>query len=433
MSMALPPPAVCRLILKLHAMCSSPNANEASNAREKLNRLLAEHGLTENDLPTIRAAVDTSPKQTAPTDKPEVNVLHLVLRLTEMYVAITPAERMASALWTLHCWVFDQFTITPRLALLSPIRECGKTTLVNLIEALTDEPYKVDDVSAPAIYHQIDRRPRTTLLIDEVDNLSLRNNRVLCSVFNSGHRKGGGSGRFIGGWTQKYPTFAPLCVAAIGMLPLPLMSRAIVINMQRAPADAQLQQLDENDPSFPAARDQIRKWAATCSLARNPEMPSSLHNRAADNWRVLFAIADDLGAGDEARAAALELSANRLDEDPGVVLLTDIRSVFLARGVDRITSAALVAALLGLDDGLWNEWRGRHDNRAPRKLTQAELSRLLRPFGIRPKTIWPLHRGSNARSSRGYMRSQFESAWASYCQTDTPKQPKREFVRLPLR
>jgi hypothetical protein len=167
----LPPPNICRRILKLHAMCGSPNANEASNAREKLNRLLAEYGLGEDDLPKIRAAVDTSPKQTAPTDKPEVNVLDLVLKLTERHVAITPAERMVSALWTLHCWIFDQFTITPRLTLLSPIRECGKTTLVTLIEALTDEPYKVDDVSAPAIYHQIDRRPRTTLLIDEVDNL----------------------------------------------------------------------------------------------------------------------------------------------------------------------------------------------------------------------------------------------------------------------
>jgi hypothetical protein len=140
--------------------------------------------------------------------------------------------------------------------------------------------------------------------------------------------------RFAGGWTRQYPTFAPLCVAAIGMLPLPLMHRAAAVtNMQRAPVDAQIQRLDEYDPSFPAAREQIRKWRTTCSPERDPKMPPSLRNRNADNWRVLLAIADDLGHGEDARAAALELCANRPDEDPGVVLLTDIRTVFTVLGV----------------------------------------------------------------------------------------------------
>jgi Protein of unknown function (DUF3631) len=58
---------------------------------------------------------------------------------------------------------------------------------------------------------------------------------------------------------------------------------------------APLEQLDEHDPRLAASRVEIQKWAATCTLAREPEMPPGLHNRAADNWRVLLAIADDLG------------------------------------------------------------------------------------------------------------------------------------------
>jgi Transposase/Protein of unknown function (DUF3631) len=101
--------------------------------------------------------------------------------------------------------------------------------------------------------------------------------------------------------------FAPLAVSAIGMLPLPLMHRAVVINMQRpAKADTPLQELDERDPMFAAAHAEIQKWAATCAL-REPEMPPELRNRAADNWRVLLAIADDLGHGAAARAAAVAL------------------------------------------------------------------------------------------------------------------------------
>jgi Protein of unknown function (DUF3631) len=105
--------------------------------------------------------------------------------------------------------------------------------------------------------------------------------------------------------------------------------------------------------------------------------------------------------------------------------------VFQVRGVDRIASSALVDALLGLDDGLWNEWRGPDDDRTPRKLTQGELSRVLRPFGIRPKTIWPARRRPGDRSSRGYLCSQFEKAWRDYRRSpDTPTQPSK-IIRLP--
>src|SRR5262249_28076177 len=146
-------------------------------------------------------------------------------------------------------------------------------------------------------------------------------------------------------------------------------------------------QVREDDPAFAAARAEIERWAAHCTLSLDPGTP--LRNRAADNWGVLLSIADALGHGEEARAAAVELSAGRPDEDPGVVLLHDIRTVFYARGVDRISSAALVEALCALDDGLWSEWRGPHDDRPPRRLTQAELAVALRPFGIRPRTVWP--------------------------------------------
>ncbi len=150
-------------------------------------------------------------------------------------------------------------------------------------------------------------------------------------------------------------------------------------------------------------------------------MPAALRNRAADNWRVLLSIAGDLGYGEDARSAAVTLNADRPDEDPGVALLADVRTVFRAVGVDRIASSPLVEALIGLDDGLWNEWRGPSDDRPPRKLTQGELSRMLRPFGIRPKTIWPARRRPGDRSSRGYLRSQFEAAWRAYCPSaDTP-------------
>jgi Protein of unknown function (DUF3631) len=111
--------------------------------------------------------------------------------------------------------------------------------------------------------------------------------------------------RFVGGWSRRYPTFAPFAIAAIGMLPLSLLHRSIVINMQRSAA--QLRRLDEADAAFAWTRTAIRDWAAKVKLTPDPEMPPSLRNRAADNWRPLLSIADSLGYGEAARVAATAL------------------------------------------------------------------------------------------------------------------------------
>ena len=124
---------------QLHALMGSNNAHEAEVARNKLTQLLAEHKLTWNDLPEIFASnsADThcrpSPSRQDPVDPPMVNVLDLVLRLLEDHIAVTSAERIAIGLWVLHTHVYNRYGITPRLALLSPVRGCGKTTALELL------------------------------------------------------------------------------------------------------------------------------------------------------------------------------------------------------------------------------------------------------------------------------------------------------------
>src|SRR5262245_13026386 len=108
-----------------------------------------------------------------------------------------------------------------------------------------------------------------------------------------------------------------------------------------------------------------RNWTSfmdTCGAAKldlNPQMPAELRGRSPDNWRPLIAIADSCGKGwpDLARAAAINLSEHQ-EEDAAVLLLRDIRTVFDAQRVDRLTSKVLVEHLADLDDAGWDEWRG---------------------------------------------------------------------------
>ena len=49
------------------------------------------------------------------------------------YVVLSDTAADAVALWVLHTWLFDKFTIAPRLAITSPTKGCGKTTVLRFI------------------------------------------------------------------------------------------------------------------------------------------------------------------------------------------------------------------------------------------------------------------------------------------------------------
>ena len=53
------------------------------------------------------------------------------------------------SVWALQQDVFRRFTITPRWQCSVPVRGCGKTTLLVLLELLTADPYRSDNVTVP--------------------------------------------------------------------------------------------------------------------------------------------------------------------------------------------------------------------------------------------------------------------------------------------
>jgi Protein of unknown function (DUF3631) len=176
----------------------------------------------------------------------------------------------------------------------------------------------------------------------------------------------------------------------------------------------------------------VTRWARSRpALNINPDLPRDLNSSAADNWRPLISIADSFGPewGRIAREAAVVFAHSYHDEDIAVILLSDIRDIFNRTGVDRMASEDLVAMLLEIEESGWADYRGMHEDRQPRKLNKEELARLLKPFRIRPRSIWPLKRRKGDHSRKGYYRRDFEVAWAQYC--DTPgTAAQRSEIRL---
>ena len=428
----MPPPKDRQRLRQLHAMLGSSNAGERENAWKKVVAWLRKHGKTWNDLPELLHD-ETAPSRTDPRDvdpsQPvgsNVTPLDLVRAFLQDYVEIDPHEYVATALWAVHSHVFDKFMVTPRLVLTSPVRDCGKTTLLDVLNRLVARPEKADNITAAAIYDTIDRE-RCTLLIDEADNLELSAKGALRAVLNSGHRKGGTIRRGTGKQRRKYSTYAPIALASISVLTLPLMSRSIVIHMRRHEGTRSLRRFKSDDTQdLDLTYQHIRMWARDAALNLDPEMPVELRGRTADNWRSLISIADACSEawGGLAREAAVAFAQAYRDEDIVVILLRDIREIFDARGVDRLSSKALVDALNAMDDAGWSEYRGPHGDQQPRKLTPGELARLLQSFGIRPRTIWPAQVAPTARAPAAICEAN-----SRRCGPPTARQPTRRHKR----
>jgi len=155
----------------------------------------------------------------------------------------------------------------------------------------------------------------------------------------------------------------------------------------------------------------VTRWSRSkLALNLDPDLPVELKHRIgrlADNWRPLIAIADSFGLvwGKVAREAAVTFARSHHDEDIGVILLSDIRNIFNRTGADRITSVDLITALLDVEESGWSEYQGVRDDQQPRKLSAGEMARLLKPFGIRPRSCrqppccWPLSRRTRLRSA----------------------------------
>ena len=274
-------------------------------------------------------------EQSSADDPPrEPDLLGLVISMLEQYVVLKPHEYIAVALWSLHTHVYDRFMMTPRLALRSPVADCGKTTLLDVLARLTARADKFDAISTAAIFRLIDAT-HPTLLIDEADNLglALQPNGRLRAVFNSGYRNGGTIAIQERGSLRRYSTFAPLALALPDtMLGLPrtLNSRSITIVMQRNAGQRELRRFDVSHPdgALDATYRQILLWRRDVELNSDPEMPAKLRNRMADNWRPLISIADSLGWGEPAREAMGIFAREFHDADVKILLLSDIRNVF---------------------------------------------------------------------------------------------------------
>ena len=331
------------------------------------------------------------------------------------HVVMSDHAADTAALWAVHTHLLDCFGISPRLAITSPEKGCGKTTALDVVSRLVSRPLPTANASAAAIFRIVELQ-RPTLLIDEADTF-LPENEELRGILNSGHRHGGSVIRTVGEEFEprSFSTYSACAIALIGKLPPTLADRSVPIELRRRKSDEPIKsfRFDRTEHLDHLARKAVR-WAkdnADHIRGADPDMPAGVFNRAADNWRPLLAIADAAGGAWPVRARHAVQStvsaATGNEQSVRVLLLSEIRAIFAERNLDRLSSADLVGALNAIEGRPWAEWnRGKG-------LSPNGLARLLAPFAITPATI-----RTPTGTPKGYQRAQFEDAFARYLPRD---------------
>jgi Protein of unknown function (DUF3631) len=345
-----------------------------------------------------------------------------VEKVLRRFIVLGDSEITAIALWIVHTHVFSCFDVTPYLFISSPEKQCGKTTLLRIIERLSARGIRADNITPAALFRYVDGR-KPSLLVDEIETIFDREgNEQMRGVLNAGFERGGRVIRCVGEGTSQeviaFEVFCPKAFAGIGKRNLPdtVVDRSIEIRVKKKKRDEKTERarhkvlLEQLEP----LRLRLEGWAGGEPDFGTPELPDVLDDRAQDCWEPLLAIADAAGGDWPERAikAAEALSANgdRENVSHRVELLGAVRAVFESRGVDRISSRDLIEALCRDPEAFWHGW---WDGELSKPMPGAErkLSGILHEFGIpRPKK---LRIGSLA--VRGYERgAEMEDAFARY-------------------
>jgi hypothetical protein len=323
-------------------------------------------------------------------------LLEQVVRVFAEHIDAKPHYLVGSALWMLHTYIYTQYDKSPRLAILSPVQDCGKSTVMDILGALVWQPHRTVDITPSSLFRLAGKH---TLLLDEVDNMSVV--KSMRAILNDGHSVNGTKTltETVDGVRQAvtYPLYGPVALASIGKLPVSVMSRSLVIRLHRA--DKQMQKFRPGNIYLPELLD----WKEQAVLNPDPFVPPQLIGRNADKWRPLLAIAELL----DRAMLGYETAANFLKEgtmpDIKESVLRDSEKVFDKLKKKWITTEELYRTLLDDKEGEYEV------DYVEYKLTKTKISHILTDFEISNKP----HRYSNV-VARSWFRDDFEEMWKRY-------------------
>ncbi len=315
-------------------------------------------------------------------------------------------------LWTLHTYSWEQCEYSPILAITSPVRSCGKSRVLDVLEKLVHDYFRTGNMSEAVLFRVLDSL-KPSVLIDEFDTIPEERRDALANILKHGFHRAGCVHRVEGDSEKKvvaFAVFGPKALACIKLSTLdsPTVSRCINIRMQRKKTSQKVERL---------RRYSGLEWQRKCLRwtkdhreqieSATAPMPEALGDREQDIFEPLFVLANLMGGDwpERIKDASLALCGESPDaaNDSSVMLLGWIRTYFTETGTDTTSSAALVDWLNSREDASFSTW---NDGKG---IGQSDVRRLLAGFDVHPKTV-----RLGTKTAKGFKLDWFGDVFDSY-------------------
>lgn len=245
------------------------------------------------------------------------------------------------ALWAAHTHSMATWRVTPRLFIVAPERECGKTTQTEVLKFASHEGIRAASTTPAGLFSIVTTR---TVFLDEVQNLftSDPQGRLLRAVVNDGNMPDG----FVLRKDEPVPCYGALAFSGIenGKMSEDTRSRCIPIQMRPGtPAES----FDPYDHI--AYRDEVRARFAHASETWTWVKP--VPGRFNQIWAALASVAEAAG-GDwpDRLARAVEVHQWPSDENDEKGVLSATRDWFTEHPQsDRVASSVLAEFISAYD------------------------------------------------------------------------------------
>src|SRR5262245_18225857 len=184
------------------------------------------------------------------------------------YVALPKEAADTAALATVMAHTADAFDILPMIAITSPTKQCGKSTLLCVASGLAPRALRVNDATGPVLMRAIEKYRPTVL---SAEREAIGDDDALRQIINVRYIR---SSAYVlrnepvedGYALRRSTVFCPKWIACIGRLrPDTAEDRSITIAMRRRKGDEKIRRLrqDKLTQIFAPLQSAIARWAPT--------------------------------------------------------------------------------------------------------------------------------------------------------------------------
>src|SRR5580693_6190711 len=122
-----------------------------------------------------------------PTPVSLSDLLTEIESVIKKHVILSDHAAAALAVWVLHTYTFELRDTVAYVAIESPEKRCGKTTLLSVLAAMACKPLIASNITVGALFRSV-HTCMPTLFIDEADTFMAGNN-TMRGIINSGNTR----------------------------------------------------------------------------------------------------------------------------------------------------------------------------------------------------------------------------------------------------